>query len=366
MLKLRSVINEMEHVFPLQLQEEYDNSGLQVGDYNIKLEGILITLDCTLETIKEAKEKGCNLIISHHPLIFKSLKQLSPQNEIGKIIFEAIKNNIAIYSVHTNADNSINGVNNKIAEKIGLKDISILSSTRSMLRKLVTYCPLSDSEQVRQSLFEAGGGCIGNYDSCSFNVEGIGTFKGNDLSTPFVGEKNILHKEKEERIELIYPFYKEIELINALKKTHPYEEVAYDIYKLENNFDNVGSGLIGKLENHTDAKSFLNKIKEIFNVPHIKYSGEITKKNIQKVALCGGSGSFLIKEAKRQGAEIFLTGDIKYHDFFEFTNQFIIADIGHYESEQFTKELIYEILIKKFPTFAIYLSEVNTNPIKVF
>jgi len=359
---LSKITNVLETTAPLYLQESYDNSGLLVGKPNSDISSVLITLDVTEKIMKEAIEKKCNLIIAHHPIIFKGLKSLTGRNSIERIVEAAIKNDIAIYAIHTNLDNVDNGINDILCKKIGLINTQILSGKSGLLRKLVSFCPVDHVNNVRESIFKAGAGQIGNYDKCSFNASGEGTFRGSDETNPYIGKKGELHHEKEIRIETIYPVFKEKAVITALLEAHPYEEVAYDIYSLKNVHNKIGAGMIGELPEMMEEKEFLQKIKKITGTASIRYSS-LTGKKIKKVAVCGGAGSFLISQALKINADIFITGDVNYHDFFEGEDKMLIADVGHYESEQFAKELIYSILIKKFPTFAVQISETNTNSV---
>lgn len=361
-MKLKTIISELEKFAPPALQESYDNSGLLIGNPNEEITGALVTLDVTEKVIDEARQKKCNLIIAHHPVIFKGLKSLTGKNFVERIVTKAIKEDIALYAIHTNLDNVKKGVNGILSEKLGLLNTSILAPQNNQLRKLVTFCPLAHSAAVREALFTAGAGHIGNYDSCSFNTEGSGTFRGGAESNPFVGEKGKLHSENELRIETIYPAYLEHAVLKQLFEAHPYEEVAYDIYPLANKFEMVGAGMIGKLEKPTDPAEFLSKVKTITGTPCIRHSALINK-TIRRVAVCGGAGSFLINNALAAGADIFLTGDVKYHDFFEADGKMIIADIGHFESEQFAKDLILSVLIEKFSNFAVLISETQTNSV---
>ena len=362
MILIKDVINCIENFAPPALQENYDNSGVQCGDVSLAATGALLCLDITDGVIDEAISKKCNLIIAHHPLIFSPLKKLTGSNYVEQLIIKSIKNDITLYACHTNADNILMGVNHKIAQKIGLINTQILQSKRGLLKKLVTFCPDKNVQTVREALFNAGCGQIGNYRDCSFNANGTGTFKGNENSNPFVGEKNKLHNEAETRIETIFETYKEKQVIEALLKAHPYEEVAYDIYTLDNKHPQIGSGMVGELPAEMDEKAFLLSLKDIFNANGIRHTNFLNKK-IKKVALCGGSGSFLVKDVISAKADVFITGDFKYHQFFHAENKLLIADIGHYETEQFTPEIFYEVISKKLPTFAAYLSHLNTNPI---
>ena len=362
---LKTIITELEKFAPLAYQESYDNCGLLTGHKEQDVTGALLCLDCTEAVVEEAIQKKCNLIIAHHPIIFGGLKKINGSNYIERTIIKAIQNNIAIYACHTNLDNVKLGVNKKIADKLGLINQQILSPKKSLLKKLVTFVPTTHLEIVRDNLFNAGAGNIGNYDSCSFVLEGTGSFRGNENSNPFIGEKGKLTLEKETRLELIFETINEYQIISALKQNHPYEEIAYDIYQLENTYQNIGSGMMGELQNPIPEKEFLEKLKSIFKVKVIKHTA-LTNKNIKKVALCGGSGSFLLKNAINSKSDIYISSDFKYHEFFDAENKILVADIGHYETEQFTPEIFYEIISNKFPTFASYLTETNTNPVNYF
>jgi dinuclear metal center YbgI/SA1388 family protein len=359
---IKDIISIIEDFAPLSLQESYDNSGIQCGDVNEKATGALLCLDVTLDILAEAKKKKCNLIIAHHPLIFSPLKRITGANYIEKILIEAIKKNICIYACHTNADNVRMGINNKMAEKLGLINVRILQPKKGLLKKLVTFCPTEQAEKVRTALFKAGCGEIGNYDFCSYNLEGKGTFRGNADSNPFVGVKNQIHVEPEIRIETVFESYKEKEIIKALHKAHPYEVVAYDIYALDNKHPEIGSGLVGELPKPVKEGDFLVSLKMTFGASCIRHTN-LSGNKIKRVALCGGSGSFLLKDAIAAKADVFITGDFKYHQFFDAENKLVIADIGHYETEQFTPEIFYAEIHKKLPKFAVHLAKTNTNPI---
>ncbi len=361
-MRIKDVAKILEHFSPLQFQEAYDNSGLCIGNPETEVTGILLTIDITEPVIDEAFSKNCNLIISHHPLIFNEIKRLTGYKYTERCIIKAIRNNIAVYSAHTNFDAVFDGVNNKICEKLLLQNCRILSPIKGQLKKLVTFVPNNYADKVREALFNAGAGNIGNYDSCSYNTTGKGTFKGNDYTIPFAGEKGKLHSEDETRIETIFPQFLQKNIIEALLAAHPYEEVAFDIYSLENTYNKVGMGMIGELPESLDELSFLQKVKTIFNAGSIRYT-KLLGKPVKKIAVCGGSGSNLLSNAINNNADVFITGDFKYHQFFDADGKILIADIGHYESEQFTKEIYYNLLIKNFPKFAVHFSSINTNPI---
>lgn len=365
MLLIKDLINELETVAPSAFQEDYDNSGLLTGDLNTKVAKALVCLDCTEAIIDEAIAKKCNLVIAHHPIIFRGLKRLNGNNYIERTIIKAIKNDIAIYAIHTNLDNVLqNGVNTKIAQKLGLKNLKILDSKSDKFAKIITFVPTEKAAAVREALFNSGAGKIGNYDSCSFSIEGKGTFKGNENSKPFVGKRDELHTENETKIETIFPIYLKNKVISALLNAHPYEEVAYDIILLENNWSQIGSGIVGELNEEMEVNVFLKMLKKSMNLNVVKHTA--FNKTINKIAVCGGSGSFLLGKALKAEADVFITSDFKYHEFFDAEGKIMICDVGHYESEQFTPELIIEIIQKKFANFAAVLAETNTNPVNYY
>ena len=365
MTRLKEITQYIESLAPLCLQESYDNSGLIYGNPESEIDSVLITLDVTEKVVDEAIEKKVQIIVSHHPLVFSGLKKITGKNDIERSLIKAIQNNIAIYAAHTNLDSVLNGVNGKICEKLDLQNCTILLPVNGKLKKLVTFIPENHSEKVRKAVFEAGAGHIGNYDFCGYTTEGSGSFRGDENTNPFVGEKGQIHYEKEIRFETIFPTHLQGKIIQAMLQAHPYEEVAYDIYPLDNKNTDVGMGMIGELEKPISEIDFLTKLKSTFITGVIKHTG-LKNKLVKKVAVCGGAGSFLLGTAIAAGADIFVSGDFKYHQFFEAENKIVIADIGHFESEQFTKELFYELLIKKFPKFALHLSEVKTNPVFYF
>ncbi|WP_423126751.1 Nif3-like dinuclear metal center hexameric protein [Gaoshiqia sp. Z1-71] len=359
---ISEVTNYLESIAPLAYQESYDNAGLLVGHPSDEVDRALITLDVTEAVIDEAVTTGAGLIIAHHPLIFNGIKKLNGFSDTERCIIKAIKNNIAVYAAHTNLDSVTGGVNSKICEKLGLVNCHMLSPVKGQLKKLVTFVPKGHLDQVQQAVFNAGAGHIGNYDSCGYSLDGTGSFRGNENSKPYVGSKGQVHHEAETRFETIFPSPIQAKVIESLLKAHPYEEVAYDIYSLDNDFPLAGIGMIGELEQPMHETEFLRQAKNIFHAEAIRHS-PLLNKPVQKIAVCGGSGSFLIRQAISAGAEVFMTSDLKYHQFFEAETKILLADIGHFESEQFTGEVFYELLTKKFPTFALRLSAVKTNPI---
>lgn len=364
-MKIAEIINYLESLAPLSSQESYDNSGLITGNHKTEVTNALITLDCTEEIVDEAIQKGCNLIIAHHPIVFKGLKKLNGSNYVERTVIKAIKNDVAIYAIHTNLDNYKLGVNKKIADLLGIENPQILAPTGDKLVKLAVFCPITHAEEVKSALFAVGAGSIGNYDSCSFSASGEGTFKAGDLANPFVGEKGTIHRENEVKIEVVVSSHILSKTIDAMLNAHPYEEVAYDCIPLLNKNKEEGAGMIGLLANPVDEMTFLTEIKKTFQTGLIKHT-QLLNKPIKKVAWCGGAGSFLLNTAKAKGADVYVTGDFKYHEFFDAENKILIADIGHFESEQYTIALLDELLRKKFTTFAPCLTEINTNPVKYF
>lgn len=364
-MKIKDITNCLETLAPLSLQESYDNCGLIVGNPQQEVTKALLCLDAIELVVDEAIATGCNLIIAHHPIVFSGIKKLNGKNYIERVVIKAIKHDIAIYAIHTNLDNVVNGVNRKIAEKLGLQKLQILSPKKQLLKKLATYVPVVDAEKVRSALFASGAGNIGNYANCSFNVAGTGTFNGNEQSNPAIGNKGVTESVEEQKIEVVFPAYLEYDLVSALKAAHPYEEVAYDIFSLENTWQEVGSGMVGELETSVSEEEFLRLIKQNLHAEAVRHT-DLLGKNVKKIAVCGGSGSFLLNDAIRAGADFFITADFKYHQFFDAEAKIVIADIGHYESEQFTPEIIKHYLSEKLPTFATLFSKINTNPIKYF
>ena len=362
-MKIKEIINALETFAPLPLQDGFDNAGLQVGLTDAEAAGALLCLDVTEAVVDEAIALGCNLIVSHHPLIFRGYKSITGRDYVERCIMKAIKNDIVIFSMHTNLDNAPQGVNWKMAEKIGLTGLEILEPKDNMLLKLVTFVPTEKADEVRRALFDAGCGCIGNYDSCSYNLEGKGTFRAQESCRPYCGKIGEFHIEKETRIETVVPTFRKNEVLKVLLAVHPYEEPAYDFYPLQNSWNQAGSGLVGELEEAETESEFLSRIKKIFEVGCVKHS-RMNGRLIRRVALCGGAGAFLLPKATGAHADVFITGEVKYHDYFSYENNILIAEIGHYESEQYTKEILYSIIREKFPTLEVNMTRVNTNPVK--
>jgi len=360
-MQLSEVISILEDWAPPIYQESYDNSGLLTGDKNAKVSKALICLDCTEDVIDEAIAESCQLVIAHHPIVFSGLKRLTGRNYVERVMIKAIKNDLAIYAIHTNLDNVDTGVNQAMAEKLELTNCRVLSPKKNLLKKLVCYIPKDSLERVSQAIFEAGAGHIGNYSHCGFAASGEGSFMGNETSRPHIGSPMILEKVEEHRFETVFPVHMEDKIVRSMLAAHPYEEVAYDIYSTENADSRVGSGLIGELGEAMHLPEFLCFVKEKFGLKILKYSN--FNKPVRKVALCGGSGSFLRFDAVRAGADVYLTSDFKYHEWFDAEGKLSYIDIGHYESEQFTKELILNYLRKNALSLQSQISKVNTNPV---
>ncbi|MGB1043246.1 MAG: Nif3-like dinuclear metal center hexameric protein [Tenacibaculum sp.] len=361
-MQIKDVTNYIEQLAPLSYAEDFDNVGLLIGNYNTEVSGILVTLDTLEKTVDEAIAKNCNLIVSFHPIIFSGLKKFNGNNYVERVALKAIQNNIAIYATHTALDNVNNGVSAKMCEVLGLQNCKTLIPKKGIIKKLTTYVPVSDANNLRSKLFEAGAGNIGNYENCSFNTIGTGSFKGNENSNPTIGKKGELVFEEETCISVTFDSFLESKIINTLFKNHPYEEVAYEIITLDNSNQNVGMGMIGELPSEMEEKDFLQFVKKTFKTGCVRYS-ELLDKPIKKVAVLGGSGSFAIKNAIRANADAYISADFKYHEFFKAEKRVLLADVGHYESEQFTKNLLVDYLNEKFSSFAIILSEESTNPI---
>ena len=361
-MTVQEVVDTINSFAPLSYQESYDNAGINIGNESMPVKAALITLDVTEAVVSEAIRIGANLIISHHPVIFKGIKQINNHSYTGRIIRQIIKNDIAVYAGHTNVDTTWGGVNMKICEKLGLQNARVLDPMKDNLLKIVVFAPKEHAEQVREGMFKAGAGHIGAYDKCSYNLEGTGSFRGSVETNPFVGEKGSMHYEPETRIETVVPREKLHKVVRSMIKAHPYEEVAYDVYPLINEYQRAGMGMIGELRKSLNKTDFLHHVKNTFQCESLKYTTKETDE-IKKVAVCGGSGSFLLSKAKSSGADAFISADFKYHQYFEAEEKIMICDVGHYESEQFTKEIFYDLLNEKFTNFAVYLSKINTNPI---
>lgn len=361
-MQLSDITSFLESIAPLAYQESYDNSGLLVGNPNMEITKAIVSLDCIEDVVEEAIREGANLIISHHPIVFSGLKRFTGSNYIERVVMKAIKHDIALYAIHTNLDNVRHGVSARLAERLGLENLQVLEPKGGLLSKLQTFVPNDKAGDIRDALFAAGAGHIGNYSECSFNSEGYGTFKGNEHSNAYVGEKHVLHTEAETKVEVMFPTRLSSKILKALFLAHPYEEVAYEIIHIENKHQEVGSGIIGELPNESTEADFLELLKYGLQTKVVRHTALLEKK-IKKVAVCGGSGSFLLKNAIQNGADAFVTADYKYHQFFDAEGKILIADVGHYESEQFTMDLLMEKIQKKFPTFAVCLTKCNTNPV---
>lgn len=362
-MRIKEIIQVIEQLAPLPLQEEYDNSGLQCGDPNRETTGVLLAIDVTEDVVEEAIALGCNLIITHHPIAFRPFRSLTGRNYVERSMVMAIRNDIALYAAHTNLDNAQGGVNYRLAEMLELQNVKILSPRENALLKFVTTVPVQHAESVRNALFNAGAGHIGHYDSCSYNLTGEGTFRPGAGSNPFVGESERLHFEPEVRIETVVPVMKKEEVLRALLAVHPYEEPVFDLYPIANEWARHGSGVVGVLPEPMPEQEFLYLLKDLFNLTTISHT-KLRGGEIRDVAICGGAGAFLIPRAVAYGADAFVTGEAKYNDYHDVEDRLLLAVVGHYESEICTKDLFFDLLSKKIPTFAIHKSAFDVNPVK--
>jgi dinuclear metal center YbgI/SA1388 family protein len=362
-MKIKEIISVLEEMAPLAYAEDFDNVGLLVGDQESEATGILVCHDALENIIDEAIAKNCNMVVCFHPILFSGLKKITGKNYVERAVIKAIKNDIAIYAVHTALDNHQEGVNKIFCDALGLINTKVLIPKQNFIRKLVTYTIAENAEAVRNALFDAGAGNIGNYENCSFNSKGIGTYMGNEHSNPQIGERFEFVEGDEIKIEVTFEKHLENKILKALFKSHAYEEVAYEIYNLQNQHQNIGLGMIGELKNPMNEKEFLLFAKDKMQCGGIRHSA-FTEKEVRKIAVLGGAGSFAIKNAIQAGADVFLTADLKYHQFYEAENTLLLADIGHFESERYTKNYIVDYLRKKILNFAVILSEENSNPVK--
>jgi dinuclear metal center YbgI/SA1388 family protein len=362
-MKIQEIIDVLHEMAPLAYAEDFDNVGLLTGSAQAECTGILVSHDALEEVVDEAIEKNCNLLVCFHPIIFSGLKSLTGKNYVERAVIKAIENRIAIFAVHTALDNHRRGVNKIMCDAIGLKNTKILIPKEKFIRKLVTYTVAENFVELRNALFDAGAGQIGNYDDCSFSSKGTGTYVGNEYSNPEIGNRFEFVQSEEIKLEVTFEKHLQSKILKALFAAHLYEEVAYEIYELENQHQNIGLGMIGELEEPMESRAFLQSVKEKFDCGGIRHS-ELLGKPIAKVAVLGGSGAFAIKPAIAAGADVLITADLKYHDYYQAEGKIVLADIGHFESERFTKNYIVDFLKKKIANFAIILSELNTNPVK--
>lgn len=362
-MKIKEVVSALEMTAPLPLQDSFDNAGLQVGLTDAEVDGALLCLDVTEDVVEEAITRGCNLIVAHHPLMFKPPKSITGRTYVERCLMKAIKNDIAIYAAHTNLDNAKGGVSFEMAKRMGLENVRILSPREESLVKLVTFVPTAQADQVRSALFEAGCGCVGNYDACSYNLEGQGTFRAGENTHPYCGEIGALHYEPEVRIETILPTYLQGKAVRALIAAHPYEEPAYDLYPLRNTWPQAGAGVIGELPQPLTEAQYLTMVRQTFKAGCVRHN-PLTGRQIRTVAICGGAGGSFLTNAIGARADAFLTGEIRYHDYFG--RDILLTEIGHYESERYTIDLLRDILARSLPNLRLETTTVDTNPVKYF
>ena len=367
MPRISDIASLLEAIAPPALQEDYDNSGLLVGEPETEVSGVLVSLDVTEAVVAEALEKGCNLIVSHHPLIFRPMKRLTGRNEVERTVMAALRAGIGLYAIHTNLDNVAHGVNAMMAEKLGLDDFATLRPAKSTLSKVVTFVPHDHLDAVREAMFAAGAGSLGDYDECGFVTQGQGTFRAQPGSDPHVGSVGQREGVEEARLEVVVERWNVGRVVAAMLDAHPYDLVAHDVVHLENDHPTAGSGGIGSYDVPLDWAAFVDRLKIAFGAPMVRHTAP-PEGPIAIVALCGGTGSFLLPDAIRSGADVFLSSDFKYHEFFGTEGQITIADIGHAEAEGgISQWLVDQLSVLKdgFPNFAVLLSEVRTNPIHV-
>ena len=364
-MTVNDMVAALDELAPPIYQESYDNSRLLCGDPKQTINAVLFCLDCTEAVVDEAIAKGCGLIIAHHPILFKGVKSLTGKTYVERVIIKAIQQQVAICAVHTNLDNQLEGVNAKIAEKLGLVHTRILKPMDNTLELLYIYVPQQNREDLEAALFEAGAGHVGNYDHCSFVYPGAGSFRPLNGANPVIGEVGQRERVQEDKVEVLVQQHVRAAVLKAMREVHPYEEVAFGLVPLGNQNQTLGAGMIGELPEAMLEPDFLLHVKQALRTDCIRHT-VFPGKPIKQVALCGGSGSFLLPEAMRQGADAYISADFTYHQFFDAEGRILIADVGHYESEQFTPEIFYAYLSKKYPKFAFHFSAVNTNPVHYF
>lgn len=359
---LKEIANCFEAMAPLSHQESYDNSGIQLGEPDKQIDSALVTLDLNEQVAEEAIRLGVDLIVTHHPLIFKPLKQISGATPTERMVIGCLRHDIAVYACHTNLDASPQGVSHYLARKLGITNGTLLEPRQGLFTKLVVYIPAHAFPKVREALFQAGAGTMGDYEQCGFSAHGLGSFLPGKETHPYVGTPEQFHEEPEVRFETLFPSRLKKRVVEALMASHPYEEPAFDLFPLLNASNDAGFGWVGNLPEPLSAGHFLEKLKEKLACGALRYSTPPSRP-IQKVAICGGSGSDLLGLAIAAGADAFVTADLKYHAFQAAEGALLLVDAGHYETEQFTKELFYDVLTKKFNNFAVHISKVKTNPI---
>lgn len=347
-MKIKELTAYLEQLAPPAYQESYDNAGLLVGDPEATIRGVLICLDSTEAVIQDAIERDCNLIIAHHPIIFKGLRKITGRSYVERVVVQAIKNDIAVYAIHTNLDNVYErGVNAKIAERLGLINTRLLAPKQT-LKKLSSFVPALHQQQVEEALIRAG------VDQVAFTHQTTYSTVAPHSADAFEAEYL--------KLETLFPEANSREVLKALQHSQPDQQVHFDIVTVENYSDSVGSGMIGELPTSLSEHNFLQLLKERMQSACIRHT-QLLDREIKRVAVCGGAGGFLLPRAIAQNADIFVTADYKYHEFFDADGRLVIADIGHYESEQFTIELLHDIISEKFSNFAAYCTKVNTNPV---
>ena len=361
-MKLNDLIKQIEKKYPLSLAYDWDNVGLLVGDFESEIKKVLVTLEANENVIDEAIENNVDLIVTHHPFIFKKINKINTRDLKGRLIHKLIKNDIALYSMHTNFDIAFDGLNDYFMEIMGFKNTKILDVTNSQtLYKLAVYVPKTHELVLRDALGEAGAGYIGNYSHCTFNTPGIGTFKPDENTNPFIGTVGQIEEVEEVKIETIVPQSILQKTIDKMLKAHPYEEVAYDIYKLENKGESVGLGRYASLDVQTNLQALCEKIKLKLNMNHIRVVGDLNTK-IKKVAVVTGAGSDMVRLAKSKNCDVIITGDVKYHEAQDALDMgMTMVDCGHFDTEDIFKDVMKRFL-DSVEGVEIIRSEINLNP----
>lgn len=367
---VKNIESTLSQLAPAMLKMDYDNVGLQVGDSSSKVKKILVSLNITSEVAEEAVKKKCDLIVSHHPLIFRPLKNIRAGEGNSDIIIKLVRNNISYIACHTNFDSVKQGVSFLLAEKIGLKNPKVLVTSKEIRKssyienyKLTVYVPKTHLFLLKKALAEAGAATIGEYDFCYFEQEGTGSFRPGIKATPHIGEKEKLSEITEIKLETIVPVRTVSSVIKALLQTHPYEEPAYDLYKLENDFQNYGLGAIGDLEKEVSMNEFLKIVTNKLKIDNVRFSRPENSKRIKRVAVMGGSGGDMWRKALSQGADAYLTAECDHHTFLDAKGKLFIVEATHQATEQFAVQGLTNYIKSKYANLEVVTSQEDCDPI---
>ena len=364
-MTISEFIRQLSTKIRFSYAEDFDNVGLLCGRPEQELRGVLVCHDALESVVQEAIEKGCNCIVAFHPIIFSGLKSITGKSYVERAVMLALENKIAIIAVHTAWDNDFYGVNHGIAKALGLRHLQVLIPKKDALSQLRFFVPVEAAEQVRSAIFATGAGTIGQYADCSFNIHGTGTFLPLEKASPAYGEVGTWEQVSEMEVQILVENWQLPAAIQAMKDAHPYEEVAYYVTSLRNENHHAGLGQFGLLDEEMSAQEFLSECRAVFDVPVIRTSSHFTGR-IRKVAVLGGSGASGISAAKKLGCDAYVSSDFKYHDFFQGDENFLLADVGHFESERFVSQQLADVISNILPTFAVLKSETKTNPVNYF